>query len=76
MISLRIGWFDPVVVQGTLKSLLQPYGSKTPILQHSAFLIIWLSYPHMTTGKTVAYTHTHTHNLGFKYYFKIFLEDT
>ena len=59
LISLRIGWFDPVVVQGTLKSLLQPYGSKTSILQHSAFLIIWLSYPYMTTGKTVAYTHTH-----------------
>ena len=56
LISLRIGWFDPVVVQGTLKSLLQPYGSKTPILQHSAFLIIWLSYPHMTTGKTIALT--------------------
>ena len=76
LISLRIGWFDLLVVQGTLKSLLQPYGSKTSILQHSAFLIIWLSYPYMTTGKTVAYTHTHTHNLDFKYYFKVFLEDT
>ena len=79
LISFGIGWFNLLIVQGTLKSLLQPYGSKTSILQHSAFLIICFSYPYMTTGKTVAYTHIHTHthkppNLGFKYYFKVFLE--
>ena len=43
-------------VQGTLKSLLQHHGSKASILQHSAFFIVQLSHPYMTTGKTVALT--------------------
>ena len=46
-------WFD-LAVQGTLKSLLQHHSSKASILQHSAFFIVKLSYPYMTTGKTIA----------------------
>ena len=76
LISFRIDWFDLLVVQGTLKSLLQQYSSKASILQCSVFFRVQLSHLYMTTGKTVAYTHTHTHNLDFKYYFKVFLEDT
>ena len=48
-------WFD-LAVQGTLKSLLQHHSSKASILQHSAFFIVRLSYPYMTTGKTIALT--------------------
>ena len=55
LISFRIDWFD-VAVQGTLKSLLQHHSSKAPILLHSAFFMVQLSYPHMTTGKTLALT--------------------
>ena len=55
-ISFRIDWFDPLAVQGTLKSLLQHRSSKTSILQHSAFFMLQLSLPYMTTGKTVALT--------------------
>ena len=47
---------DLLVVQGTLKSLLQHHSSKASILQHSAFFIVQLSHPHMTTGKTIALT--------------------
>ena len=47
---------DLLAVQGTLKSLLQHHSSKASILQHSAFLIIQLSHPYMTTGKTIALT--------------------
>ena len=54
LISFRIDWFDPFAVQGTLKSLLQHHSSKAPILWHSDFFIIQLSYPYMTTGKTIA----------------------
>ena len=49
-------WLDLLAVQGTLKSLLQHYSSKAKIFQHSAFFIVQLSYPYMTTGKTVALT--------------------
>ena len=49
-----MGWFDLLAVQGTLKSLLQPHSSKASILQCSAFFIVQLSHPYMTTGKTVA----------------------
>ena len=49
-------WLDPVAVQGTLKSLLQHDSSKASILQHSAFFIVQLSHPYMTTGKTIALT--------------------
>ena len=48
--------FDLLAVQGTLKSFLQHHSSKTSVLQHSAFFIVQLSYPYMTTGKTIALT--------------------
>ena len=51
LISLRIDWFDLLAVQGTLKSLLQHHSSKASVLQHSAFFIVQLSQPYMTTGK-------------------------
>ena len=51
-----MNWLDLLVVQGTLKSLLQYQGSKASILQHSAFLMVKLSHPYMTTGKTIALT--------------------
>ena len=54
--SFRINWFDLLAVQGTLKSLLQQNSSKASILQCSAFVIIQLSHPYMTTGKTTALT--------------------
>ena len=53
-ISFRMDWLDLLAVQGTLKSLLQYHSSKASILQHSAFFIVQLSYPYMTTGKTIA----------------------
>ena len=49
-------WLDLLAVQGTLKSLLQHHSSKASILLHSAFLIVQLSHPYMTTGKTIALT--------------------
>ena len=52
----RIDWFDLLAVQGTLKSLLQHPSSKTLILQCSAFFIVQLLHPYMTTGKTIALT--------------------
>ena len=56
LISFRMDWFDLLAVQGTLKSLLQHHSSKASILQHSAFLIVQLSHPYMTTGKSIALT--------------------
>ena len=56
LISFRIDWFDPLAVQGTLKSLLQYHNWKAPILQPSAFFMVQLSYLYMTTGKTIALT--------------------
>ena len=56
LISFRMNWFDLLAVQGTLKSLLQHHSSKASILRHSAFFIVQLSHPHMTTGKTIALT--------------------
>ena len=56
LISLRINWFDFLAVQGTLKSLLQHHSSKAPILQCSAFFIVQLSHPYMTTRKTIELT--------------------
>ena len=56
LISFRMYWLDLVAVQGTLKSLLQHHSSKAPILLHSAFLIVQLSHPYMTTRKTIALT--------------------
>ena len=56
LISFRINWFDLLAFHGTLKSLLQHHSSKASILQHSAFFIVQLSHPYMTTGKTIALT--------------------
>ena len=56
LIAFRIDWFDLLAVQGTLKSLLQHHSSKASILWHSAFFMIQLSHPYMTTGKTIALT--------------------
>ena len=57
LISFRMDWFDLLAVQGTLKSVLQHHSSKALILQCSAFFfILQLSYPYMTTGKTIALT--------------------
>ena len=55
-ISFRMDRLDLLAVQGTLKSLLQHYSSKASILRHSAFFIVQLSHPYMTTGKTIALT--------------------
>ena len=49
-------WFDPLAVQGSLKSPLQHHSSKASILQHSALFTVQLSHPYMTTGKTIALT--------------------
>ena len=54
LISFRMDWFDFLAVQATLKSLLQHRSSKASILQHSAFFILQLSHPYMTTGKNIA----------------------
>ena len=54
LISIRMNWLDLLAVQGTLKSLLQHHNSKASILLHSAFFIVQLSHPYMTTGKTIA----------------------
>ena len=56
LISFRIDWFDPLAVQGTLKSLLQHHSSKASILRQSAFFMIQLLHPYMTIGKTIALT--------------------
>ena len=53
LISFRIDWFDLLVVQRTVKRLLQHYSSKASVLQHSAFFMIQLSHPYITTGKTI-----------------------
>ena len=54
LISFKMDWFGLLAVQGTLKSLLQHHSSKASILQHSAFFILQLSHPYMTTGKIIA----------------------
>ena len=56
LISFRMDWLDLLAVQGTVKSLLQHYSSKVSILRCSAFFIVQLSHPYMTTGKTIALT--------------------
>ena len=56
LISFRMDWLELLVVQGTLKSLLQHHSSKASILQCSAFFIVQLSHPYMTTGKSIALT--------------------
>ena len=56
LISFRMGWFDLLAIQGTFKSLLYYHSSKASILLCSAFFIVQLSHPYMTTGKTIALT--------------------
>ena len=56
LISFRMDWLDLLVVQGSLKSLLQHHSSKPSILWHSAFFTVQFSHPYMTTGKTIALT--------------------
>ena len=56
LISFRMDWLGHLVVQGTLKSLLQHHSSKASIPQCSALFTVWLSHPYMTTGKTIALT--------------------
>ena len=56
LISFRMDWLDHLAVQGTLKSLLQHHSSKASIFRCSAFFIVQLSHPHITTGKTIALT--------------------
>ena len=56
LISFRVGWLDLLAVQGTLKSLLQDHSSKASILRYSAFFIVHLSHPYMTTGRTKVLT--------------------
>ena len=56
LISFKIDWFDLLAVQETLKTLLQHHNSKASVLQHSAFFMVQLSHPYMTTGKTIALT--------------------
>ena len=56
LISFRMDWLDLLAVQGTLRSLLQHHSSKASILWCSAFFIVQLSHPYMTTGKTIAWT--------------------
>ena len=56
LISLRMDWLDLLAVQGTLKSLLQYHSSKVAIFWCSAFFIVQISHPYMTTGKTIAFT--------------------
>ena len=54
LVSFRTDWFDLLMVQGTLKNLLQHYSSKASVLWCSAFFMVQLSHPYMTTGKTIA----------------------
>ena len=56
LISFRMYWLDRLVVQGTLKSLLQYHTSKASVFQHSAFFTVQLSHPYLTTGETIALT--------------------
>ena len=56
LIFFRMDWFDLLAVQGTLESLLQHHSLKASVLRHSAFFIVQLSHPYMTTGKTIALT--------------------
>ena len=61
LISVRINWFDLLAVQGTLRSVLQYHSSKASILQLSAFFLVQLSHPYMTTGKIITRINPLTH---------------
>ena len=66
LFSFRMDWLDLLAVQGTLKSLLQHHSPKASIFQHSAFLVVQLSHPYMTIGKTIALTITKNKALSAK----------
>ena len=69
LISFRIDWFDLLAVQGTLKCLLQHHNLKASILRCSAFFMVQLSHPYMTTGKTMALTRQTFVNKGMSLFF-------
>ena len=71
LISFKIDWFDLLAVQRTLKSFLKHHSSKTSIFQCSAFFIVQLSHPYMTTGKTIALTRQTF--VGSVVYFNLYL---
>ena len=78
LISFKIDWLDLLAVRGTLKSLLQHHSSNASILQHSAFFMVQLSHPYMTTGKTIHDLTRRTFfgkvmSLLFIYFFLIFI---
>ena len=64
LISFRMDWLDLLAVQGTLKSLLQHHSSKASVLWRSAFFVVQLSHPYMTTGKTIALTRRTFHRFN------------
>ena len=64
LISFRIDWFDPLAVQGTVKTLLQPHSTKGSILQFLTFFMVQLSYPYMTTGKIIVLSRKNFVNKG------------
>ena len=76
LISFRMDWLDLLAVQRTIKSLLQHHSSKASILQHSAFFIVQLSHPYITTGKTIASTRwtfaSKVMSLLFYFFFELF----
>ena len=72
LISFRIDWFDLLAVQGTLMSLLQHHSSKASMLWCSAFFMVQLSHPYMTTGKTIALTvHTFVHKVMSRLFYML-----
>ena len=73
LISFRMDWLDLLAVQGTLKSLLQHHSSKASVLWCSAFFMVQLSHPYMTTGKTIILTKQTFVSQVIKYSFNIFL---
>ena len=73
LISFRIDWFDLLAVQGVLKSLLQHHSLKASILWHSAFFMVPLSHPYMTTGKTIALTIQTLAHIFFQFFVIYFL---
>ena len=73
LISFRMDWLDLLAIQGTLKSLLQHHSSKASVLWCSAFFMVQLSHPYMTTGKTIILTKQTFVSQVIKYSFNIFL---
>ena len=77
LISFRMDWLDLLVVQGTLKSLLQHHSSKASILRCSAFFTVQLSHPYMTTGKTIALTRqTFAGKVMFLLFLSLYLDES